>query len=135
MTSTKTSDYLYKILPSTVDLPQPLPSPAYTLPKTSLDLDSGFIHFSTSAQVPYVLNRFFNTPDTSTVWLVKINYAELAGNGDVRWEEAGEGGSLFGHLYGGEVTGQAVHDMLKLDKGADGWDSALQKMTARDWLV
>ncbi|KAI4284128.1 MAG: hypothetical protein L6R35_004980 [Caloplaca aegaea] len=135
-TSTVTTkpNYLYKILPSTEDLPQPPPSHTYILPKTSLDVHSGFIHFSTNAQVPYVLNRFFNSPETSTVWLVKINYAELSSNGDVRWEKAGESGSLFAHLYGGEVTGDAVHDVLKLHRG-DGWDSALQTLADQNWLA
>lgn len=128
-----TPTYLYKILSSTVKLPIPVPK-SYIIPKTSLDIDSGFIHFSTSSQVPYVLNRFFNTPETSTVWLVKINYAELSRGSDVRWEKVGKDGSLFAHLYGGEVIGQMVHDALSLFKGA-GWDASLQRLAEDNWLV
>ncbi|KAL8958812.1 MAG: hypothetical protein Q9193_004202 [Seirophora villosa] len=135
MTSTQKPDFIYKILPLTEDTAESPLQRSHILPTTSLDHDSGFIHFATSAQVPYVLNRFFNTPDTSTVWLVKIDYEALAAEGDLRWEEAGKGGSLFAHLYGGEVTAEKVCDMLKLDRGPDGWDSVLQKLTARDWLV
>lgn len=133
MTSTKTPDFIYKILPLTEDIAESPLQRSHILPTTSLDRDSGFIHFATSAQVPYVLNRFFNTPDTSTVWLVKIDYDSLAAEGDLRWEEAGgEGGrSLFAHLYGGRVRAHEVDDMLKLDRGPDGWDSALQKVPSR----
>ncbi|KAL8734276.1 MAG: hypothetical protein Q9181_003243 [Wetmoreana brouardii] len=124
--------YIYRILPSTFNVPSPLPQ-SFTLPKTSLDIDSGFIHFSTSAQVPYVLNRFFSAPEHGKVWLIKIDYARLASDGDVRWEKAGRDGSLFAHLYGQELTGQVVEDLRKVDQG-DGWDSVLQKLAEDEWL-
>ncbi len=129
---TQTPQYLYKILPATVDIPIPPPK-TFVLPNTPLDINSGFIHFSTHSQVPYVLDRFFNEPETSTVWLIKVDYAALAGGGDVRWEPAGKDGSLFAHLYGGEVEGSVVDDVKKLDKGT-GWDSSLQKLTEDGWL-
>ncbi|KAL8929560.1 MAG: hypothetical protein Q9208_001229 [Pyrenodesmia sp. 3 TL-2023] len=131
--STPDPPYLYKILPSTVDLPIPI-STTSVVPQTSLDFDSGFIHFSTHSQVPYVLNRFFDTPETGTVWLVRINYARLANRGDVRWEPAGKDGSLFAHLYGGEVEGTMVDDVKKLDRG-NGWHSGLQELTEHGWLT
>ncbi|KAI4192946.1 MAG: hypothetical protein LQ346_004061 [Caloplaca aetnensis] len=130
--STQTSPYLYKILPAAVDIPIPPPR-TFVVPKTPLDIDSGFIHFSTHSQVPYVLDRFFNTIETSIVWLIKVNYAALTSGGDVRWEPAGKDGSLFAHLYGGEVQGSAVDDVKKLDRGT-GWDSSLQKLTVDGWL-
>lgn len=133
MTSAKNPSSLYKILPSTFDLPaSPLPK-NFMLPKTSLDHDSGYIHFSTSSQVPYVLNRFFDTPETSTIWLVKINYTKLASNGDVRWEEAGQDGSLFAHLYEGEVMGDVVDDIKKVERG-DGWSSKVEELSRDGWL-
>ncbi|KAL8751176.1 MAG: hypothetical protein Q9184_006152 [Pyrenodesmia sp. 2 TL-2023] len=101
------------------------------LTTTPLDIDSGFIHLSTDAQVSYVLNRFFNT---SNVWLVRINYAGLAKDGDVRWEPAGKDGSLFAHLYGGEIEGNMVDDVKKLDRG-NGWDLGLQELTEDGWLT
>ncbi|KAL8902473.1 MAG: hypothetical protein Q9207_004671 [Kuettlingeria erythrocarpa] len=133
MTSiTQTPRYLYKILPATVDIPIP-PFKTFVVPKTPLDIDSGFIHFSTHSQVPYVLDRFFNTPAMSTVWLIKVDYAALASGGDVRWEPAGKDGSLFAHLYGGEVEGSVVDDVKRLDRAID-WDSSLQKLTEDGWL-
>lgn len=132
-TLSKNPAYLYKILPSSFDLPSPPLPKNYVLPKTSLDDDSGFIHLSTSSQVPYVLNRFFNTPETRNVWLVKIDYAKLASDGDVRWEEAGKDRSLFAHLYGGEVTGQVVDDTKKTER-ADGWKSSLEQLRGDGWL-
>lgn len=134
-TSKQGSTHLYKILPSSMELPVPLPRTSI-IPKTSVDVDSGFIHFSTSSQVPYVLHRFFNTPETRNVWLVKINYAGLASNGDVRWEGAGTDGSSFAHLYGGEVTGEVVDDVKQLDRGNNNdWDSSLQGLTEDGWLT
>ncbi|KAI4179620.1 MAG: hypothetical protein L6R41_007736 [Letrouitia leprolyta] len=124
---------LYKILPSSFDLPStPLPK-NFILPETSLDHDSGFIHFSTSVQVPYVLGRFFDTPETSIVWLIKINVTKLASNGDIRWEEAGKDRSLFAHLYGGEVTGEVVDDVKKIERGDD-WNYVIKKLSDDGWL-
>ncbi|KAL8936739.1 MAG: hypothetical protein Q9216_004780 [Gyalolechia sp. 2 TL-2023] len=124
---------LYKILPSSHDLPSPPLPQTFILPKTTLDDNDGFIHFSTSSQVPYVLNRFFNTPETNIVWLVKIDNAKLASNGDVRWEEAGKDHSLFAHLYGGEVTGEVVDDIRKVERGDD-WSLCLEKLSQEGWL-
>ncbi|KAL8931658.1 MAG: hypothetical protein Q9211_006810 [Gyalolechia sp. 1 TL-2023] len=132
-TSMNKPSSLYKILPSSHHLPSPPLPKTFILPKTTLDDDSGFIHFSTSSQVPYVLNRFFNTPETSIVWLVKIDYARLASDGDVRWEEAGKDHSLFAHLYGGEVVGEVVDDIRKVERGDD-WSSSLDKLSEDGWL-
>ncbi|KAL9594535.1 MAG: hypothetical protein Q9219_006976 [cf. Caloplaca sp. 3 TL-2023] len=132
-TSSKNPTHIYKILPSLSNVPSPPLANTFILPKTSLDEDSGFIHFSTSTQVPYVLNRFFNASDTGSVWLVKINYARLASDGDVRWEEAGKDHHLFAHLYGGEVTGQVVDDIKKAERG-ESWDSALKTLGEGGWF-
>ncbi|KAI4236663.1 MAG: hypothetical protein L6R40_006105 [Gallowayella cf. fulva] len=128
-----TPQYLYKILPATITLHTPLP-PSFILPRTSLDIHSGFIHFSTSSQVPYVLNRFFTTPEDGTVWLIKISYAGLERNGNVKWEEAGKDKSLFAHLYDGDVNGDTVVEARKFDKG-NGWDESLRGLAEEGWLL
>ncbi|KAL8784994.1 MAG: hypothetical protein Q9213_003655 [Squamulea squamosa] len=123
--------YLYKILPSTAELPSPLPS-SFTLPQTSLDIESGFIHFSTSTQVPYVLGRFFS--GEQSVWLVKIDYVALANDGNVKWEEAGKDKSLFAHLYGGDVEGSKVVEARKIEMGSN-WDDSLKRLIEEGWLL
>ncbi|KAL8677187.1 MAG: hypothetical protein Q9186_006363 [Xanthomendoza sp. 1 TL-2023] len=132
-TPSKLPKHLYKILPSTIDLPTPLP-PSAALPQTSLDKDSGFIHFSTSSQVPYVLNRFFSGPEDGRVWLVKILYAELEREGNVKWEEGGKDRSLFAHLYDGDVMGSKVVDARRIEKGV-GWDGTLGGLSEEGWLL
>ncbi|KAL8809903.1 MAG: hypothetical protein Q9200_003021 [Gallowayella weberi] len=125
--------YLYKILPSTVHLPTPLPASS-ALPQTPLDKDSGFIHFSTSPQVPYVLDRFFSKPEDGRVWLVKIAYAELEQDGNIKWEEAGKDRSLFAHLYDGDVMGDKVVNARQIEKGDD-WGETLRGLTEEGWLL
>lgn len=65
---------------------------------------------------------------------MKINYAELSSNGDVRWEKAGRDDSLFAHLYGGDVTGPMVCDAIRLSRN-NGWDSRVQQLAEDEWLV
>ncbi|KAL8690738.1 MAG: hypothetical protein Q9218_003880 [Villophora microphyllina] len=125
--------HIYKILPFTHNFPNPVRG-SDALPKTSLDTDSGFIHFSTSEQVPYVLNHFFNTPEAGKVLLVKVNYARLADGGNVKWEVAGRDGSLFAHLYNAELTGHAVEDVVRIEQKEGKWDSILRSLTEYRWL-
>ncbi|KAL8867622.1 MAG: hypothetical protein Q9174_005542, partial [Haloplaca sp. 1 TL-2023] len=131
-TTAPTPSFIYKILHSNNDLPTPLPS-TFILPQTSLDIESGFIHFSTSVQVPYVLNRFFNGPEDGKVWLVKVDYARLAREGNVRWEVAGKEGSLFAHLYEQEVVGGDVEDVMMVER-CGGWDDRLRGLKEEMWL-
>ncbi|KAL8661794.1 MAG: hypothetical protein Q9202_005291 [Teloschistes flavicans] len=125
--------HIYKILPGTHDLSTPLHD-SDLLSKTSLDIESGFIHFSTSKQVPYVLDRFFNPPEAGKVWLIKINYTRLADRGNIKWETAGPDGSLFAHLYDQEVTGHAVDDVKRIEQKEGKWDSVLRSLTEDQWL-
>ncbi|KAL9577622.1 MAG: hypothetical protein Q9212_006248 [Teloschistes hypoglaucus] len=118
--------HIYKILPSTHSLPF---SDSDVLPKTSLDIESGFIHFSTREQVPYVLNRFFPSPKAGKVWLIKIHYARLADRGNIKWEAAGQDDSLFAHLYDQEVMEHAVDDVKSIEQKEGKWDSILRSLT------
>ena len=111
--------YLYKILPAAP--PSPLPA---RLPLSDLDRNDGFIHLSTSDQVPGTADRFFG--NDSELWLLKIKYEVLAagtdGDGQVRaqegaeikWEEVGRG--CFAHFYGGDLGKENVLEVVKCEK-------------------
>lgn len=111
--------YLYKILPSAP--PSPLPA---RLPLSELDRNDGYIHLSTSEQVPGTADKFFGS--VSELWLLKIKYDVLAagkdGDGeiragnkaDVRWEEVGRG--CFAHLYGADLGKGNVESIDKVEK-------------------
>ncbi|KAH7377670.1 hypothetical protein BKA66DRAFT_443217 [Pyrenochaeta sp. MPI-SDFR-AT-0127] len=110
--------YLYKILPSAP--PSPLPA---RLPLSDLDRNDGYIHLSTSEQVPGTADKFFDS--VSELWLLKIKYEVLNagtdGDGEVKqdkaeikWEEVGRG--CFAHFYGGDLGKGNVLEVVKVDK-------------------
>ncbi|CAN9182794.1 unnamed protein product [Alternaria alternata] len=110
---------LYKILPSAP--PSPLPA---RLPLSDLDRNDGYIHLSTSEQVPGTADKFFS--DVSELWLLKIKYEALAagidGDGQVhadkkaelKWEEVGRG--CFAHLYGADLGNGNIVSAQKVEK-------------------
>lgn len=71
--------YLYKLIPSNAPPPDPLPE---ELPLSELDQQSGFIHLSTSPQVPGTLKHFFT--NVEMVYIAKIPF-ELVKE-KIRWE-------------------------------------------------
>lgn len=110
--------YLYKILPSAP--PSPLPQ---RLPLSDLDRKDGYIHLSTSEQIPGTADKWFN--DFTELWLLKIKYETLAavtdGDGsvktegaEVKWEEVGRG--CFAHLYGADLGSGNVVEAVKVEK-------------------
>ncbi|KAJ4375990.1 hypothetical protein N0V83_001270 [Neocucurbitaria cava] len=111
--------HLYKILPSAP--PSPLPE---RLPLSDLDRNDGYIHLSTSEQVPGTADKFFGS--VSELWLLKIEYEVLAAGTDgdgkvktedkpqVKWEEVGRG--YFAHLYGGDLGRGNVKSVEKVEK-------------------
>lgn len=113
--------YLYKILPSAP--PSPLPD---RLPLSDLDKNDGYIHLSTSEQVPGTADKWFN--DFSELWLLKIKYEALArgtdgdgqvkadGTAEIKWEEVGRG--VFAHFYSGDLGRGNVVEAFKVEKGA-----------------
>lgn len=113
--------YLYKILPSAP--PSPLPA---RLPLSDLDRNDGFIHLSTSEQVPGTADTWFNSFEE--LWLLKIRYETLAkgidGDGEVKsgaklqWDEAGRG--VFAHYYEADLGSGNVVEAFKVEKG-EGW--------------
>ncbi|KAF2251681.1 hypothetical protein BU26DRAFT_241620 [Trematosphaeria pertusa] len=112
-------NYLYKILPAAP--PSPLPE---RLPLSDLDRNDGFIHLSTSEQVPGTADRFFG--GCTELWLLKIKYEVLAagtdgdgrvkteGKAEVKWEEVGRG--CFAHLYGADLGEGNVGEVLRVEK-------------------
>lgn len=64
----------------------PIPIPAsHQLILPQLDLDDGYVHTSSAAQVPDTLRLFFK--DTDAVWILKINAERLANWRHVDWIE------------------------------------------------
>ncbi|KAM0552570.1 hypothetical protein ACHAPJ_007899 [Fusarium lateritium] len=77
--------YIYKIVPSAPEDPFPKEHPL-----SDLDRNDGFIHLSTSTQVPKTADLFFTK--ASSLWVIKLEFTQFGGS--IKWE----GG--FPHLYG-----------------------------------
>lgn len=80
----------------------------------AIDLEDGYIHFSTAAQAPETAARHFG--GQGDLVLVAIDAGAL-GDG-LRWEPS-RGGDLFPHLYG-PLRLDAVRWVRPLPLGADG---------------
>ncbi len=118
--------YLYKILPEAP--PSPLPA---RLPLSDLDRNDGFIHLSTSTQVPGTADRFF--ANDTVLWLFKIKYEVLAagtdgdgtvkqeGKAELKWDEAGSG--CFAHFYGGDLGNGNILEVMKVEKNGSWGES------------
>ena len=74
---------------------------AGTFTGAAIDLEDGYIHFSTAAQAAETARRHFRHQDGLV--LVKIDIAGL----DITWEPS-RGGDLFPHLYADLPTSNAV---------------------------
>lgn len=126
--------FIYKIVPFSSPPPEPLPQ---SLPLSELDTASGFIHLSTSVQVPGTLKRFF--AQDPRVYLLKVPYDKV--EKDIKWEDpsaavCGERGGegMFPHLYnGGRLGSDEVESVVLWEKTETGWDEALER--AKGWLV
>ena len=68
----------------------------------AIDLEDGYIHFSTAPQAEETARRHFR--DQDGLVLVTIDAKEL----DITWEPS-RGGDLFPHLYADLPTSAAVH--------------------------
>jgi len=105
--------YLYKILPAAP--PSPLPE---RLPLSDLDKNDGYIHLSTSEQVPSTADKYF--AEDTELYLLKIKYEVLAAGSDgaskaeIKWEEVGRG--CFAHFYGGDLGKGNVAEVLRTEK-------------------
>ncbi|KAK4222983.1 hypothetical protein QBC38DRAFT_517909 [Podospora fimiseda] len=104
--------FVYKIIPSAP--PSPIPD---QYPLSDLDKQDGFVHLSTSWQVPITSSLFFG--EVKSFWILKIKL----GNFDeekVKWDEV-EGTNGCPHLYG-NFGGRDVVDAREFRRGeGEGW--------------
>lgn len=80
----------------------------------AVDIEDGFIHFSTAAQVAETAAKHF--AGQHDLVLVSVN-SDALGEA-LRWEPS-RGGDLFPHLYG-PLPLSAVHGVFSLPLGPDG---------------
>ncbi|KAF5380585.1 hypothetical protein D9615_004673 [Tricholomella constricta] len=131
-------NYIYKIVPSSAPVPLNPADLPERLPVSAIDQNSGFVHLSTSVQIPGTLKFFFK--DDSLVFILRIKYDAFEDK--IRWEDpkaevcgprGGEG--MFPHLYNELKLGKDEIDRVEiLENGEGGWDAALEKANG-DWLV
>jgi uncharacterized protein (DUF952 family) len=76
-----------------------------------IDLNDGFVHMSTSAQLGATLERFFG--DVPEVQLLKIDFGRLSAFKVVKWEQTSAG--VFPHLFS-ELTGEFVENARTVAK-------------------
>ncbi|KAJ5232161.1 hypothetical protein N7468_005117 [Penicillium chermesinum] len=133
VTEASLPQYIYKIVPSTAPVVQPLPD---RLPVSELDQTSGFVHLSTASQLANTLKFFFQ--EEPLVYILRIEYSRVAQY--IRWESPdgkvcgprpGEG--LFPHLYNGLKLGHDEVESVAVWQNDNGWDQAL--VGAKDWLL
>ena len=129
----KDPNYVYKLVPPSMPVPDPLPE---RLDVSELDKSSGFIHLSTSVQVPGTLKHFF--ADQSQVSILRVPLAPVEKL--IKWEDpkgevcgprGGEG--LFPHLYNELKLGKDEVESVRVLENSGGWDTALKAV--EDWLV
>jgi uncharacterized protein (DUF952 family) len=129
----KGPNYVYKLIPSSMPVPDPLPE---RLEVSDLDESSGFIHLSTSIQVPGTLKHFF--AGQSQVFILRVPLAPLEKM--IKWEDpkgevcgprGGEG--LFPHLYNGMKLGKEEVESVRVVENSGGWDAALKEVEG--WLI
>ncbi|KAJ7904384.1 hypothetical protein B0H14DRAFT_2662596 [Mycena olivaceomarginata] len=100
--------YIYKLISFSSPIPEPVPK---TLPLSELDAASGFMHFSTAAQVEEEI-RWEDSKGTAP--------GEIGGEG------------IFPHIYNRSLGSGDIESKMDLSNEG-GWDQALKK--AESWLV
>ncbi|KAJ7179866.1 hypothetical protein C8R43DRAFT_970817 [Mycena crocata] len=125
--------YLYKLVPFSSPLPDPIPE---RLPLSELDTASGFIHLSAATQIPGTLRLFF--AEIAEVYVLRIKYTTVKKN--IKWEDpagkvVGEmGDGNFPHLYnGGRLGSTEIESSAVWHQTGGNYDEALTK--AESWLV
>ncbi|KAL2802532.1 hypothetical protein BJX63DRAFT_437787 [Aspergillus granulosus] len=124
--------YLYKLVPSSAPVREPLPE---RLPVSLIDQQSGFVHLSTSLQVPNTLKLFFK--DEPLVYVLRIPYHRVAQ--DIVFEDVtGRRGprpdeGLFPHLYNDLKLGKEEVESMSVWSNDEGWEKALD--AAKPWLL
>ena len=90
------------------------PTPPTNFPRMPIDLDDGYIHFSTAAQLAETLRLYFAGQSDLAVFAVST-YALGA---SLRWEPS-RGGQLFPHGYG-DVPATLVGQTASVSVATDG---------------
>lgn len=111
MTTFASPRFIYKICP---ELLWRAAESAGVFRGAPIDVQDGFIHFSTAAQAVETAARHFARQDN--LLLVQVDSARLGER--LRWEVS-RGGALFPHLYG-DLDLTAVSKVDPLPLGADG---------------
>ena len=148
-----TPTYIYKIVPVSSGLPDPIPE---SLPVSELDKKDNFIHLSTAAQLPGTLVRFF--ADHEQVHILRIAYKNV--EKDIKWENSkgtgtwksmyvercqyptnskapggvGEEG-IFPHLHNGLRLGCNEIESVATWKKDPDWASAVNKAKDINWFI
>ncbi|KAF4988957.1 hypothetical protein FGRMN_9430 [Fusarium graminum] len=108
--------YIYKIIPLAPEDPIPDEHPL-----SDLDRNDGFVHLSTSTQVPKTADLFFTS--ASSLWVIKLELAQFSSA--LKWEDG------FPHLYG-NFGGKNVDSVEKFVRpGNQTWG---QVMAKSQWL-
>jgi uncharacterized protein (DUF952 family) len=111
MTATNAIRFIYKICPAALWREAEL---ARVFRGAPIDLQDGFIHFSTAAQAVETAARHFAGQDD--LLLVEVDTVPLGDR--LKWEVS-RGGALFPHLYG-DLDFAAVTRVDRLPLGEDG---------------
>ncbi|AEO62462.1 uncharacterized protein THITE_2012900, partial [Thermothielavioides terrestris NRRL 8126] len=118
-------DFVYKITPTAP--PDPIPE---EYPPSDLDRQDGFIHLSTSWQLPITADLFFQSARSFYVLKLRLANFDAAA---VRWDET-EGTNGCPHLYGnfGARDVVAVREFRRREDQS--WKEALAGEEERKWL-
>ena len=129
--------YVYKIFPSSTEIPLHLEELPDRLPVSDINQASGFVHLSTQAQILNTLKWFFNYD--SFVYILQIDYSKF--EPQIRWEDpkaevcgprGGEG--MFPHLYNDLKLGKEEIKRVEILRKISGeWDQAIETAT-QSWL-
>ncbi len=111
MTASSSPRFIYKICPESL---WRAAESAGIFRGAPIDVQDGFIHFSTAAQAVETAARHFAGRDN--LLLLQVDTTQLGDR--LRWQIS-RGGALFPHLYG-DLALTAVSRVDKLPLGADG---------------
>ncbi|KAM7185399.1 Protein of unknown function (DUF952) domain containing protein [Naviculisporaceae sp. PSN 640] len=119
-------EFVYKITPDAP--PDPVPE-AY--PLSELDRQDGFVHLSTSWQIPITADLYFS--QVPKFWIIKLRLSNFDLT-KVKWDEA-VGTNGCPHLYD-NFGAKDVVDVRLFEKTADQkWSEVLGGQDEKAWLV
>ncbi|KAK4459563.1 hypothetical protein QBC42DRAFT_274159 [Cladorrhinum samala] len=117
--------YVYKIIPSAP--PSPIPE---SYPLSDLDRQDGFVHLSTSWQVPITSSLFF--ADFISFHILKIRAANFPPD-SIKWDEVEGANGGCPHLYG-NFGARDVVDSKEFVRRADEGQTWKQVFEGETWL-